>query len=57
MRAVSLSPDGSDTGLDPAIAALNLVARLTGIRLTDELVRVASWPAGFLPRRRRRQPA
>ncbi|MGW5747716.1 DUF6461 domain-containing protein [Amycolatopsis sp. NPDC003861] len=57
MRAVSLLPEGSDAGVDPAIATLHLVHRLTGIRLTEELVRAASWPSGFLPRRRRRQPA
>jgi hypothetical protein len=54
MRAVSIDPDGEDTGVDPGPAALELVARITGVRLSDEVVRVSSWPAGFLPHRRRR---
>lgn len=53
MRAVGIDPDGAMSDGDLGVAALRLVERVTGVRLTSELVLSGRWPAGVIPRRRR----
>ncbi|MGI5506345.1 DUF6461 domain-containing protein [Lentzea sp. CA-135723] len=52
MRAAGIDPDGAGGEFDLGAAALELVDRLTGVRLTSEMVVSQQWPAAVIPRRR-----
>jgi uncharacterized protein DUF6461 len=53
MRAVGIDPDPAPSDGDLGLAVLRLVERVTGVRLTSELVISGRWPSGLIPRRRR----
>ncbi|MFJ7213472.1 DUF6461 domain-containing protein [Amycolatopsis sp. NPDC098790] len=53
MRAAGIDPDGVTGDGDLGVAALRLVERVSGVRLTSDLVISGRWPAGVILRRRR----